>query len=240
LFVSSGVAPSSYQRFSFNKPEEGGYLTNKDFPARMYHNPQNFRNVILKGHSKSVASKPGITNVVINDKAGNITFDFTKDGTKTTNTILAVLVKGTNTIRLQLRSEAKVHESFFFIPTSDVTVWNETDYVSSITLDDKTMAGLKFSDYKVTRKAHGDNMSFGQKLGDVLENVFNPFGAINDILESIFKISEDTETKNLLAGMVGNGIVMPGQDKVIFKGFAFNQKGLPNIQALYNVKRPDY
>jgi hypothetical protein len=240
LFVSSGPAPSSWNNFSF-KPEFG-FLTNKDFPARMYHNPQNFRNVILKGFSDSVASNEHTTNVVINDKAGKITFDLTKDGTKVTNTMTSVLLKGTNTIRLQLRSEAKVPESFLFIPTSDVTVWNEIDYVSSITLDDKTVAGLKFSDLKEIRKAHGDNMSFGQKLVDFLDDVFNPFGAINDILESLesIKVSEATaETKNLLAGMVGNDIVMPGQDKLIFKGFAFNQNGLPNIQALYNVKRPD-
>jgi hypothetical protein len=244
LFVSSGVAPSSYQRFSFNKPEEGGYLTNKDFPARMYHNPQNFLNVILQGLSKSVASKPGITNDAINNKAGKITFDFTTDGTKVTNTITTVLVEGTNTIQLKMRSETIVPQKFLFIDTdADVTYWNEIDYVSSITLDDKTMAGLKFSDFKETRKADGDDMTFGQELLKGL-SFLNIFAAISQIIQLIDDgdgndLVDNFDLKKL--GVVGAGnIVMPGQGKLIFKGFAFNQKGLPNIQALYNAKRPDY
>jgi hypothetical protein len=185
LFVSSGVAPSSYQRFSFNKPEEGGYLTNKDFPARMYHNPQNFLNVILQGLSKSVASNENTTKVAINDNAGKITFDFTTDGTKVTNTITTVLVEGTNTIQLKMRSETIVPQKFLFIDTdADVTYWNEIDYVSSITLDDKTMAGLKFSDFKETRKADGDDMTFGQELLKGL-SFLNIFAAISQIIQLI-------------------------------------------------------
>lgn len=243
LFVSSGPAPSSWNNFSFNKPEEGGYLTNKDFPARMYHNQQNFRNVILQGLSDLIASKPGITNDAINNKAGKITFDFTKDGTKVTNTITTVLVKGTNTIQLKMRSETKVPQKFLFIDTNaDVTFWNEIDYVSSITLDDKTMAGLKFSAFKETRKADGDNMTDGQKVLKGL-SFLNIFTAISQMIQ----LGDDAEGNNLVDNfdlkkldVVGtSNIVMPGQGKLIFKGFAFNQKGLPNIQALYNVKRPD-
>ena len=244
LFVTGEEpAPSAVGNFSYSSGDKGGYLTTFHLPARMYYNPRKFIDVI----QTSVFNKMKADTKYKNLKNGGdgITFNVVVDDDNTVEgTIKLRLAAGTQDVYMDTRVTTKVPQKFLFINTNaDVTYWKEMGYKSTMTLDDKTKSGLKISNFVEVggSEREGNNMTTGQIVLKAM-SFLNLWTAVSQIIQLVNDAEGDAAVDSVSASsnfnMLGHNIVMPGQDKLIFKGFGINPHGVPNIQALYNLKRP--